>query len=102
MTVANDVLGVMVVKHFKRLELNMKQVLRRLLLVLIWASIIFYAGRTSFYSMSVTNVTDDLSSLAAVIPLAIGASIIIVFMLVGYIFHRIINYIFGLPPKTNF
>ena len=79
----------------------MIQVLRRLLLVLIWASIIVFGGMTSFYAVSVIRVTDDLSSVAAVIPLAIGTSIIIVFLLVGYIFHRINNYIFGLPPKTN-
>ena len=80
----------------------MIQVLRRLLLVSIWASIIVFAGKTSFYAVSVTKVTDDLSSVAAVISLAIGTSIIIVFMLVGYIFHRIINHIFSLPTKTNY
>ena len=79
----------------------MIEVLRRLLLVLIWVSIIVSGGMTSFYAVSVTTVTDDLSSVAAVIPLAIGISIIIVFLLVGYVFHRINNYIFGLPPKTN-
>ena len=79
----------------------MIQVLRRLLLVLIWASITVSGGMTSFYAVSVTTVTDNLSSVAAVIPLAIGISIIIVFLLVGYVFHRINNYIFGLPPKTN-
>ena len=79
----------------------MIEVLRRLLLVLIWVSIIVSGGMTSFYAVSVTRVTDDLSSVAAVIPLAIGSSIMTVFLLVGYIFHRINNYIFGLPPKTN-
>ena len=79
----------------------MIQVLRRLLLILIWASIIVSGGMTSFYAVSVIRVTDDLSSVAAVIPLAIGTSIIIVFLLVGYIFHRINNYIFGLSNRTN-
>jgi hypothetical protein len=79
----------------------MIQVLRRLFLVIIWLNIIIFGGMTSFYAVTITRVTDDLSSVAAVIPLAIGASIIIVFLLVGYIFHRITNYIFGLPPKTN-
>jgi hypothetical protein len=79
----------------------MIQVLRRLFLVIIWLNIIIFGGMTSFYVVTITKVTDDFSSVAAVIPLAIGASIIIVFLLVGYIFHRITNYIFGLPPKTN-
>ena len=79
----------------------MIQVLRRLFLVIIWLNIIIFGGMTSFYVVTITRVTDDFSSVAAVIPLAIGASIIIVFLLVGYIFHRITNYIFGLPPKTN-
>ena len=79
----------------------MIEVLRRLLLVLIWVSIIVSGGMTSFYAVSVTRVTDDLSSVAAVIPLAIGASNIIVFLLVGFILHRLTNYIFGLPPKIN-
>jgi hypothetical protein len=79
----------------------MIQVLRRLFLVIIWLNIIIFGGMTSFYAVTITRVTDDFSSVAAVIPLAIGASNIIVFLLVGYIFHRITNYIFGLPPKTN-
>jgi len=79
----------------------MIQVLRRLFLVIIWLNIIIFGGMTSFYAVTITKVTDDFSSVAAVIPLAIGASNIIVFLLVGYIFHRITNYIFGLPPKTN-
>ena len=79
----------------------MIQVLRRLFLVIIWLNIIIFGGITSFYAVTITRVTDDFSSVEAVIPLAIGASIIIVFLLVGYIFHRITNYIFGLPPKTN-
>ena len=79
----------------------MIQVLRRLFLVIIWLNIIIFGGMTSFYAVTITKVTDDFSSMAAVISLAIGASNIIVFLLVGYIFHRITNYIFGLPPKTN-
>ena len=79
----------------------MIQVLRRLFLVWIWISTIIGGGLMSFYAVTITKVTDDFSSVAAVIPLAIGSSIIIVFLLVGYIFHRITNYIFGLPPKTN-
>ena len=79
----------------------MIEVLRRLLLVLIWVSIIVSGGMTSFYAVSITRVTDDLSSVAAVIPLAIGTSIMIVFLLVGYIFHRINNYIFSLLLKTH-
>ena len=79
----------------------MIQVLRRLFLVIIWLNIIIFGGMTSFYAVTITKVTDDFSSVAAVIPLAIGSSIMIVFLLVGHIFHRINNYIFGLPPKTN-
>ena len=52
----------------------MIQVIRRLLLVLIWASIIVSGGMTSFYAVSVIGVTDDLSSVEAVILLAIGGA----------------------------
>ena len=53
----------------------MIQVLRRLFLVIIWLNIIIFGGMTSFYAVTITRVTDDFSSVAAVIPLAIGASI---------------------------
>lgn len=79
----------------------MIQVLRRLLLVIIWLNIIIFGGMTSFYAVTITRVSGDPSSMAAkVITLGIGASVMIVFLLVGFILHRLTNYIFGLPPKT--
>ena len=80
----------------------MIQVLRRLFLVLIWISTIISGGLTSFYAVTITRVSGDSSYMsAAVITSAIGASVMIVFLLVGFILHRLTNYIFGLPPKTN-
>lgn len=74
------------------------QIIRRLLVVIIWLIAITLGTLTFSYVLTIIR-TDDTIPIA--VPFGLAAAGFLFWMLIGYIVHRIINYIIGLPQKTN-
>ena len=74
------------------------QLIRRLLIVIIWANAIFWGVMASLYLLTIFRTDGPIPTF---VPLGIAAALFCVFLLAGYILHRIVNYIIGVPAKSE-
>ena len=72
------------------------QLIRCLLVIIIWLSAKISGSLSTFYLVTIFRSDGPVPVL---VSFGRGTRVFCLFILVGYIFQRMVNYIIGLPPK---